>query len=142
MSGVGYRQLWAVDPEGWRAAGAAWAGLTGPRGRRVGGLRAAGGRLRGGWSGAAATAADTRLAGLRDELTSMAPALIEVDQVLAEFAGRLTVAKARLAEAVTRAEAAGLLVDRSGGVQVDPTRVRPTDRAAAAAAAVTVGHGH
>ncbi|MET8361434.1 alpha/beta hydrolase [Micromonospora sp. NPDC005171] len=136
MSGVGYRQLWAVDPDGWRAAGAAWAGLIGPLNRRVGELRAAGGRLRGGWSGAAATAADTRLAGLRDELASVAPALIEVDQVLAELAGRLTVQKARLTEAVAQAEAAGLLVDRSGGVRVDPVRVRPTDRAGVAAAAV------
>ncbi|MEH0927975.1 alpha/beta hydrolase [Micromonospora sp. CPCC 205558] len=136
MSSVGYRQLWAVDPDGWRAAGAAWAGLTGPLDRRVGGLRASAGRLRGGWSGAAATAADTRLSGLRDELASIAPALIEVDQVLAELAGRLTVAKARLTEAVARADAAGLLVDRSGGVQVDPARVRPTERAGVAAAGV------
>ncbi|MEU1589323.1 alpha/beta hydrolase [Micromonospora sp. NPDC005710] len=134
MSGVGYRQLWAVDPGGWRAAGAAWAGLVGPVDRRVGGLRGAGGRLRGGWSGVAATAADTRLAVLRDDLASIAPALIEVDQVLAELAGRLTVAKARLAESVAQAGAAGLLVDRSGGVRVDPAGVRPTDRAGAAAA--------
>ncbi|MEU8255785.1 alpha/beta hydrolase [Micromonospora inaquosa] len=134
MSSVGYRQLWAVDPDGWRAAGATWAGLTGPLDRRVGGLRASAVRLRGGWSGGAATAADTRLGDLRDELTSIAPALIEVDQVLAELAGRLTAAKARLAEAVAQADAAGLLVDRSGGVQVDPARVRPTDRAGVTAA--------
>ncbi|MFI6783576.1 alpha/beta hydrolase [Micromonospora sp. NPDC050276] len=135
MSGVGYRQLWAADPGGWRAAGAAWAGLTGPVDRRVAGLRTSGERLRSGWSGAAATAADTRLAGLRAELASIAPALIEVDQVLAELAGRLTVAKARLTEAVAQAEAAGLLVDRSGGVH---PRVRPTDRAGAAAAGMAV----
>ena len=98
MSSVGYRQLWAVDPGGWRAAGAAWAGLTGPLDRRLGELRTATGRLRGGWSGAAATAADTRLSGLRDELASIAPALIEVDQVLAELAGGLAVAKARLSQ--------------------------------------------
>ncbi|WP_433313124.1 hypothetical protein ACQP0U_28765 [Micromonospora sp. CA-269861] len=138
MSSVGYRQLWAADPDGWRATGAAWAGLTGPLDRRVGGLRTAGGRLGSGWSGAAATAADTRLAGLRDELTSIAPALIEVDQVLAELAGRLTVAKARLTEAVAQADAAGLLVDRSGGVRVDPARVRPADLAGRTAAGVAV----
>ena len=50
-----------------------------------------------------------------DELASIAPALIEVDQVLAELAGRLTVAKARLAQAVAQADAAGLLVDRRAG---------------------------
>ncbi|MEU4556303.1 alpha/beta hydrolase [Micromonospora violae] len=136
MSGVGYRQLWAVDPDGWRAAGTAWAGLTGPLDRRVDGLRTSGGRLRGGWSGGAATAADTRLAGLRDELASVAPALIEVDQVLAELAGRLAGAKARLTEAVAQADAAGLLVDRSGRVHLDPARVQPTDRAGVAAAAM------
>ncbi|MFG2052215.1 alpha/beta hydrolase [Micromonospora sp. NPDC048935] len=136
MSGVDYRQLWAADPGGWRSAGAAWAGLTGPVDRQAGELGGAAIRLRDGWSGAAATAAGTRLAGLRDELTSIVPALIEVDQVLAELAGRLTVAKARLAEAVALAEAGGLVVDRSGGVHVDPARVRPTDRAGVAAARV------
>ncbi|MET7705553.1 alpha/beta hydrolase [Micromonospora sp. NPDC005413] len=136
MSSVGYRQLWAADPGGWRAAGAAWAGLTGSLDRRVGELRGAAGRLRGGWSGAAATAADARLTGLRDELTSVAPALIEVDQVLAELAGRLTLAKGRLTEAVAQADAAGLVVDRSGRVHVDPARVRPTERAGVAAARV------
>ncbi|MGC5308235.1 alpha/beta hydrolase [Micromonospora zamorensis] len=136
MSSVAYRHLWAADPSGWRAAGAAWAGLTGLVDRRVGELRTADGRLRGGWSGAAATAADARLVGLRDELTSVAPVLIEVDQVLAELAGRLTVAKARLAGAVALADAAGLLVDRSGGVHVDPARARPTERAGVAAARV------
>lgn len=136
MSGVGYRQLWAVDPGGWRAAGAAWAGLAGPLDRSLGELRRATGRLRGGWSGAAATAADTRLSGLRDELASIAPALIEVDQVLAELAGGLAVAKARLSQAVAQADAAGLMVDRSGGVRVDPARFRPTERAGVAAAGV------
>ncbi|MEH1169814.1 alpha/beta hydrolase [Micromonospora sp. CPCC 205539] len=136
MTTIGYRQLWAADPGGWRAAGTAWAGLTVPVEGRVGELAGAAGRLRGGWSGAAATAADVRLAGLRGELTSVTPALIEVDQVLAELAGRLTVAKARLAEAVALADAAGLLVDRAGGVRADPSRVRPSERAGVAAAGV------
>ncbi|MEO3773591.1 alpha/beta hydrolase [Micromonospora sp. B9E7] len=136
MSSVGYRQLWSADPSGWRAAGVAWVGLTEPVERRAGELRAAGGRLRGGWSGGAATAADVRLVDLRGELTSVVPALIEVDQVLAELAGRLTVAKAQLADAVTQAEAAGLVVDRSGGVHVDPARARSTERDGLAAARV------
>ncbi|MET7672884.1 hypothetical protein ABZS39_32820, partial [Micromonospora luteifusca] len=133
---VGYRQLWAADPGGWRVAGATWAGMVGPVDRRVGELRGAGGRLRGGWSGAAATAADARLTCLSDELISVAPALIEVDQVLADLAGRLTVAKARLAATVAQADAAGLLVDRAGRVHIDPTRVRPTEQAGVAAARV------
>ncbi|MEU5908305.1 alpha/beta hydrolase [Micromonospora sp. NPDC047527] len=136
MTGVGYRQLWEADPGGWRAAGAAWAGLTGPVQGRVDGLGGAAGRLRGGWSGAAATAADARLGGLRDELVSVTPALIEADQVLADLAGRLVAAKARLGEAVALADAAGLAVDRAGGVHVDPARVRPTERTGLAAARV------
>ncbi|MET8232655.1 alpha/beta hydrolase [Micromonospora sp. NPDC005298] len=122
MTAVGYRQLWAADPGGWRVAGAAWAGLTGPVDRRAGELSGAAGRLRGDWSGVAATAADVRLGGLRGELTSIAPALIEADQVLSELAGRLVVAKARLTEAVVRAERAGVVVDRSGGVRVAEAR--------------------
>ncbi|MDG4762001.1 alpha/beta hydrolase [Micromonospora sp. WMMD710] len=136
MTAVGYRQLWAADPGGWRVAGMAWAGLTGPVDRRAAELAEAAGRLRSGWSGAAATAADARLGGLRGELTSVAPALIETDQVLAELAGRLVVAKARLVEAVARAEAAGLVVDRSGGVRVDPARPRSTEQAGVAGAGV------
>ncbi|MEE3918556.1 hypothetical protein V2I01_08535 [Micromonospora sp. BRA006-A] len=50
-----------------------------------------------------------------------APALVEVDQVLAEFGARLGVAKARLAP-VARAESGGLLVDRTGAVRPDPAR--------------------
>ncbi|MDG4783817.1 alpha/beta hydrolase [Micromonospora sp. WMMD961] len=136
MTSVGYRQLWSADPSRWRAAGVAWVGLTEPVARRADELRAAGGRLRGGWSGGAATAADGRLVNLRGELTSVTPALIEVDQVLAELAGKLTVAKARLAAAVTQAEAAGLVVDRSGRVHVDPARARSTERDGLAAARV------
>ncbi|MFY1617747.1 alpha/beta hydrolase [Micromonospora sp. WMMD736] len=136
MSGVGYRQLWAADPAGWRAAGSAWAALTGPVDRHADELAGTAGRLRGGWSGAAATAADARLAGLRDELTSVAPALIEAEQTLAELAGQLAVAKARLADAVSRAEAAGLTVDRTGAVRAGGVRADPTQPASAAAIAV------
>lgn len=136
MTAVGYRQLWAADPGGWRVAGAAWAGLTGPVDRRAGELAGAAGRLRGDWSGAAATAADVRLGGLRGELTSVAPALIEADQVLAELAGRLVVAKARLTEAVTRADAAGVVVDRSGGVRAGPGRPGAAKAVAGVAAAL------
>ncbi|MDG4806207.1 alpha/beta hydrolase [Micromonospora sp. WMMD1120] len=136
MSGVGYRQLWAADPGGWRAAGVAWAGLTTPVERRAEGLRGAADRLRVGWSGAAASAADARLAAHRAELLSIAPALIEADQVLADLSVRLTVAKAQLTEAVAQADAAGLLVDRSGAVHVDSARGGATERSGVAAARV------
>ncbi|RLK13781.1 alpha/beta hydrolase family protein [Micromonospora sp. M71_S20] len=128
---VGYRQLWAADPEAWRAAGVAWRGLTGPVARRADGLVAGAAALRSGWSGGAAVAADARLAALRTELTSAAPALIEADQVLAEFAGRLAAARARLAAAVARADAVGLLVDRQGRVTAGPARAPATVRSGA-----------
>ncbi|WP_433535722.1 alpha/beta hydrolase [Micromonospora sp. CA-249363] len=134
MSGVGYRQLWAADPAGWRAAGSAWAGLTGSVDRHADELAGTAGRLQSGWSGAAATAANGRLTGLRDEVTSVAPALIETDQALAELAGQLAVAKAQLAEAVARAEAAGLTVDRAGVVRAAPAQ--PASTAAIAVAGV------
>ncbi|MEU2663067.1 alpha/beta hydrolase [Micromonospora sp. NPDC007220] len=125
---VGYRQLWAADPDAWRAAGVAWRGLTGPVARRADELAAGAAMLRSGWSGGAGVAADARLAALRTELTAVSPALIEADQVLAEFAGRLAAAKARLAAAVARADTAGLLVDRQGRVTADPARAPATTR--------------
>ncbi|RLP96217.1 hypothetical protein EAD98_11110, partial [Micromonospora sp. CV4] len=100
---IGYAQPWAADPGAWQAAGAAWAGLPALVERRAGELSTDARALRVAWSGRAATAADGRLAGLRGELTSIAPALIEADHVLAEFAGRLAVAKGRLAAAVSLA---------------------------------------
>ncbi|MCX5067600.1 alpha/beta hydrolase family protein [Micromonospora lupini] len=139
MSGVGYRQLWAADPGGWRTAGAAWAGLTGPVERHAGELAGSAGRLRGAWSGAAAVAVDARLAGLRGEVSSVTPALIEADQVLSELAGQLVVAKARLAEAVARADAAGLVVDRSGAVHVDPAHPQAAGAGAAGTGAAGAG---
>lgn len=131
---VGYRQLWAADPGAWRVAGVAWRGLTEPVASRADELAANAAVLRGGWSGGAAGAADARLAALRAELTAASPALIETDQVLAEFAGRLGAARARLATAVARADAAGLLVDRQGRVAVDPARAPATVRARPVAA--------
>ncbi|SIN20763.1 Alpha/beta hydrolase [Micromonospora cremea] len=134
---VGYAQLWAADPGAWQAAGAAWCGLTALVETRAGELSTDARALRVAWSGRAATAADGRLAGLRGELTSVAPALIEADQVLAEFAGRLAVAKGRLAAAVALAEGAGLQIDRHGRVAADPARSQPpSERDGPAAARV------
>ncbi|MEU0151046.1 WXG100 family type VII secretion target [Micromonospora fulviviridis] len=122
---IGYAQLWRADPGAWAAAGAAWRGLTGPVRRRADGLTARIGALRPGWSGAASATARGRIGELRTELTDLLPALIEVDQVLAEFAARVGAAKARLGTAVAQADAGGLLVDRAGAVRPDPARPRP-----------------
>ncbi|KXK60199.1 hypothetical protein AWW66_20195 [Micromonospora rosaria] len=136
---TGYARLWRVDPERWRAAGSAWAGLTGRVDRWVADLDAGAGRLRGGWSGGAAGAAGARLTGLRGDLAALSPALIEADQVLAEFAGRLRAAKARLVAAVESAAGAGVLVDRHGRVTADPAVPRPAHRAGPAVVQVSTG---
>ncbi|MGK5443636.1 alpha/beta hydrolase [Micromonospora sp. URMC 105] len=117
---TGYAQLWRAAPGRWGEAGAAWRGLAGPVRRRRTALAERAAALRAGWSGGAAGAADGRLHALRGELGGLLPALIEADQVLAEFAGRLRAAKARLAEAVALAERSGVLVDRHGGVSAAP----------------------
>ncbi|MDX5459986.1 alpha/beta hydrolase [Micromonospora tulbaghiae] len=123
---VGYAQLWRADPGAWAAAGAAWRSLAAPVRRRADALTARIGALRPGWSGAASTAAQRRIGDLRTGLTDVLPALIEVDQVLAEFGARLSAAKARLGAEVARAESGGLLVDRTGAVRPDPARVTRT----------------
>ncbi|MFJ8688231.1 alpha/beta hydrolase [Micromonospora wenchangensis] len=117
---IGYAQLWAASPGDWAAAGVAWRGLDAPVTRRRSGLAERTTTLRAGWSGQAATRAGGRLDGLRAELGTILPALVETDQVLAEFAGRLRVAKARLAEAVALADRTGVAVDRHGGLRAVP----------------------
>ncbi|GHJ51007.1 hypothetical protein Nm8I071_03140 [Nonomuraea sp. TT08I-71] len=54
--------------------------------RRADGLTARIGTLRPSWSGTASATARGRIGELRTDLTDLLPALIEVDQVLAEFA--------------------------------------------------------
>lgn len=122
---TGYAQLWAADPAGWETAGSAWLGVGSLVDRRAEELTNNVTAIRAAWSGGAATAADGRLTGLRAELTAGAPALIEVDQVLAEFTSRLRRAKARLADAVAQSVGAGVLIDRQGRVSADPAVVRP-----------------
>ncbi|TDB73641.1 alpha/beta hydrolase [Micromonospora sp. KC721] len=117
---TGYAQLWRAAPSQWADAAAAWGGLTGPVRRRCQGLADRAGRLRTGWSGGAAAAAGDRLAGLRNELADVLPALVETDQVLAEFAARLRTAKARLAEAVALADRTGVQIDRHGVASAGP----------------------
>ncbi|MEV4725940.1 alpha/beta hydrolase [Micromonospora humida] len=117
---IGYAQLWAASPSDWVAAGVAWRGLEAPVTRRRSGLAERAATLRTGWSGGAATRAGGRLDGLRAELGAILPALVETDQVLAEFAGRLRVAKGRLAEAVALADRTGVAVDRHGGLRAVP----------------------
>ena len=86
MSGVGYRSsglsIRAGGGPPGRRGRAGRADSIGAR-RAAHGRRAAARRL----VGCGSHGGGRRLAGLRDELASIAPALIEVDQVLAELAG-------------------------------------------------------
>ncbi|TDB73518.1 alpha/beta hydrolase [Micromonospora sp. KC723] len=125
---TGYAQLWQAAPRDWADAAAAWHGLAGPVRRRCQGLTDRAGRLRTGWSGGAAAAAGGRITGLRGELAGVLPALVEADQVLAEFAARLRAAKARLAEAVALAGRSGVQVDRHGVASAVPAPSRPAGR--------------
>ncbi|WP_089155213.1 alpha/beta hydrolase [Micromonospora sp. NBS 11-29] len=134
---VGYAQLWRADPGAWLATGAAWRGLVDPVRGRADELAGRAGALRAGWSGAAATAGGRRVGELRTELTDVLPALVEVDQVLAEFAARLAAAKARLATEVAQAETGGLSVDRTGAVRPGP--FMPPDRAGPAVVGARAG---
>ncbi|RIV38746.1 hypothetical protein D2L64_11805 [Micromonospora radicis] len=127
-----------VDPAGWRATGVAWAGLVGLAERRSAELVAGAAQLRSHWSGRAAATAEVRLSELRGELVTLAPAAIEVDQVLAEFAARVAAARARLAAAVELAATTGVLIDRRGRTSPDPVRL-PAGRADQAVAAVAAG---
>ena len=115
-----YQRLWAADPAGWRAAGTTWRTLLPLVERRRTELAGAGTRLSADWSGAAARAAAGRLAELSTELRGARPVLIEIDQLLAEHAVRLTRARALLTAAVAAADESGLLVDRHGRVGLDP----------------------
>lgn len=136
---ITYEQLWGADPGAWRSAGARWRGALGTVGGREVELAPAATRLRSAWSGPAAEAADHRLADLRAELAVAGPALLEIDTVLAEYAARLDLARARLAGVVATAERSGLLVDRSGAVSWDPARSGPDAAALRATAEVAAG---
>ncbi|BCJ60231.1 alpha/beta hydrolase [Micromonospora endophytica] len=125
---AGYAQLATADPAAWRATGTAWASLTRPTGQRADELVDSATTLRSGWSGPAAGSAGARLCDLRGELVMLVPAVIETDQILAEFAARLAAAQARLRAAVALADTAGVLIDRWGRARPDPSRV-PADRA-------------
>ncbi|MER7458117.1 alpha/beta hydrolase [Micromonospora sp. NPDC126480] len=139
-SGIGYRELWAADPGAWRLAGTAWSGTAALVQRRGGELATGAAGLREAWSGRAAGTADARLGGLRTELLAGRPGLIEADQVLAEFGGRLAVARARLSAAVALADRSGVQVDRGGRVSAGPARpATPGTGRAAAEVAAAIG---
>ena len=118
MSDLTYARLRATDPGRWRAAALAWrawASLAGHWAAEFGPLLA---RLRNAWSGAAATAAATRLSALRTALSLFRLLCWEVDQVLSEFAAALGRAKTLLTRADATAHGAGLTIDHSGAVGV------------------------
>ncbi|MEV0605010.1 alpha/beta hydrolase [Polymorphospora rubra] len=129
---IGYAQLWAADPAAWRSAGTAWRGLVTMVRRRTAEVARTRSALTEGWAGPAAGAAGTRLDTLRDAVGATAPVLLEVDQILAEFATLLVRAKALLDAAVRGAAVSRVLVDRHGGVSLDAGVPQVDPRAGAA----------
>ncbi|MEV0727944.1 alpha/beta hydrolase [Polymorphospora sp. NPDC050346] len=129
---IGYAQLWAADPTAWRAAGTAWRGLDAMVRRRAAEVARTRSALADSWAGPAAGTAGTRLDTLRGAVEAAAPALVEIDQILAEFAALLVRAKALLDAAVRGAAMNRVLIDRHGGVSLDPAVPQVDPRAGAA----------
>ena len=94
---VTYAQLWEVDPEAWRAVGAAWRGLVAMVERRRAALVTAAGGLGAAWKSAAGIAASGHVTRLGDPLLAARAAFLEVDQVLAVHAAALVRARTALA---------------------------------------------
>ncbi|ROO51819.1 alpha/beta hydrolase family protein [Micromonospora sp. Llam0] len=136
---ITYRQLWRADPAAWQRAAYGWRRRQPAVERRAAEVAGAAGALRAGWSGPAASAADTRLAGLGDRLDAVGPALCVVDQILSRYAEQLARAKAVLADWVATAGALGLSIDRDGRVGVDPAVTRPDGPTLAGARRVAAG---
>ncbi|MFY1697661.1 alpha/beta hydrolase [Solwaraspora sp. WMMA2101] len=134
-----YQRLWRADPAAWQAAAVAWRRTQPVVDRRTAEVVGAADRLRQGWTGPAASAADGRLAVLRDRLAAAGPELCVVDQVLSGYAERLSRAKAVLADWVGTAGRLGVSVDRTGRVTVDPLVTRPDGPTLAGAARVADG---
>ncbi|HEY3010723.1 MAG TPA: alpha/beta hydrolase [Micromonosporaceae bacterium] len=130
---VGYAELWRADPEAWRAAAAAWRILSAGLGRRGAEVTLVAAGLRGQWSGPAGSAADRRLAAVSEPCGAAAADCLATDQVLAEFAVRLSRAKATLAAAVARPVHPLVRVDERGRVTVAAPGGRPDPEAFAAA---------
>ncbi|SDY76164.1 Alpha/beta hydrolase [Micromonospora pattaloongensis] len=122
---ITYEQLWAADPTAWRAAGAAWHGADAVIGARCAELDSTTAALRTRWSGPAGGAARRRVTELRDRVDGSRLAFVAVDQVLAELGAELARARAMLEAAVAAADRMRVLVDRRGGVTVDPALARP-----------------
>ncbi|WP_326551376.1 alpha/beta hydrolase [Micromonospora sp. NBC_01813] len=138
---ITYQQLWRADPAAWRVAADAWRRHQPVVERRAAEVTGAAVRLRHDWAGVAASAADGRLAGLRDQLDAVGPALCDVDQILSGYAERLARAKAVLADWVATAGRLGLSIDRHGRVTVDPLVTRPDGPSLAGARQVADGIG-
>ncbi|MFV2008878.1 MULTISPECIES: hypothetical protein [unclassified Micromonospora] len=115
---ITYQQLWRADPAAWQRAAYGWRRRQPAVERRAAEVAGSARALRAGWSGPAATAADTRLAGLGDRLDAVGPALCVVDQILSRYAEQLARAKAVLADWVATAGVLGQAIDRDGRIGV------------------------
>lgn len=98
MTTVG--QLRAAAPAAWRSIGSAWRQLAGVAERRHDEIAGAAGRLRAGWRGVAADAAQRRLAELAERVLAGHPQFLAADQVVCELADRVEQAQCALAAAL------------------------------------------
>ncbi|GLY00877.1 alpha/beta hydrolase [Actinoplanes sp. NBRC 101535] len=117
MSAVVYARLRVTDPGRWWAAALSWRRWAAVAGVLAAEFEPLAAGLRAIWSGPTATAAGSRLRGLRRRLTLFRLFCWRADQALSEFAAALDRARALLDRARTRAEAAGLIIDDTGTVR-------------------------
>jgi hypothetical protein len=110
-----YVRLRVTDPGRWRALAQSWRRWAALAGRLAAEFPPHVARLAAAWSGAAATAALRRLAGLRRRLVLFRLLCWRADQAVSEFAAALERARALLARAV----AAGLTIDDDGTARGD-----------------------
>jgi Alpha/beta hydrolase len=116
--------VWCAAGRAWRQAGV----LVDTRAAEVASTATGLGRR---WTGPASVAAGRAVETLRGDLIASRPAFVEIDQVLAEYAAALAVARASLVAAVDSAPA-GVVVGPSGSVSVEsPVPPGRADEAAA-----------
>ena len=133
MSEGTYARLRATDPGRWRAAALTWRTWATQAGRWAAEFGPHLTRLKRAWTGAAASAATTRVAGLRRGLNLFRLMCWAADQALSEFAAALARARILLDRATGTARRFGLVIDDRGGVRA--TAATPAALGAAKTAA-------
>ncbi|MFF5291628.1 alpha/beta hydrolase [Paractinoplanes globisporus] len=133
MTAAVYARLRVADPGRWRAVARAWRRWAALAGRLADQLTTDLRRLGAAWSGAAATAALSRVTALRRVLVLFRVLCWQADQAASEFAAALDRAKQLLARALSAAHRHGLTIDDEGNVRVSAVPGAGADHHRAAA---------